>query len=328
MNLEAGFMQALHENPSDETTWLALSDWLEDNDQPQRAELLRLQRSLRHMDEGPERIKGETRLHQLLLARVHPLVPVLVNSLGIQLALLWPGSFWIGSPESEEGRYPDESPRKRIELTRPFYLGVYPITQEEYSRLMNHNPSRFALGGDNAEDVAGLNTQRFPVETVTWNDAVAFCHRLNELPQEKAAGRFYRLPTEIEWEYACRGGSNLFPFPWGNEASSDLINFRDVTKSTHIGHTSAVGSYLPNGFGFFDMLGNTWEWCGDWYANDAYARLQPRDPTTPEIGERRNARGGTYSLTVRRVRSADRSSFDVGYRDSDMGFRVLCERRG
>jgi formylglycine-generating enzyme required for sulfatase activity len=269
----------------------------------------------------------------MLRAGVLPCVPILTNSIGMQLALIPPGHFWLGSPMTESGRYADESPRRLIELTRPFYLGVYPVTQEEYRRVMKASPSAFSPTGSHAANVVGLDTGRFPVEEITWSDAVAFCTALSKRAAERKAKRVYRLPAEVEWEYACRGGAAMTtPFPHGKRMTSRYANFNDFNarskRPRQLGRTSEVGSYLPNGFGLYDMVGNVWEWCADWYVPDAYANHPPIDPPPAPEGDRHNARGGPWSQELRRVRSADRSSFEPEHHDCDCGMRVLCEWRG
>ena len=148
-------------------------------------------------------------------------VPVgITNSIGMKLVLIPPGEFMMGSPkkliEAEPnahgggwyGSYlPGEGPRHRVRITRPFYLGMYEVTQEEYQRVVGTNPSAFSATGEHKDGVAGQDTRRFPVESVSWNDAAEFCGKLSEMPEEKAAGRKYRLPSEAQWEYACRAGS-------------------------------------------------------------------------------------------------------------------------
>lgn len=331
MDSEQLLLQALHEDPDDEMAWLALADCLEETGQPARAELLRLHRQLRGLPEGKDRTPLESRVQELLASGVRPCVPTFTNSIGMELALIPPGSFWIGSPEGEEGRYGDEGPRKCIRLTRPFYLGVYAVTQQEYAAIMvdNPTPSTFCATGSMRSKVAKLDTSRFPVEHIDWHDAVLFCRRLSLRAVERKAGRKYRLPTEVEWEYACRGGASLSsPFIWGATITREHANFRDNTpRKKHLGRPTPVGSYPANGFGLYDMVGNTWEWCADWYSGDAYRDAPECDPPGPSSGTRRNARGGTYNLEARRVRSADRSSFEPDYRDSDIGLRVLCEVR-
>jgi uncharacterized protein (TIGR02996 family) len=332
MDIEQAVLQAIHDNPTDETSWLVLADWLEEQGQTDRAEMVRLHRSLRGLLLDNERRPLEKRFHRMLLAGVRPCVPVLRNSIGMELALIPPGSFWLGSPDNEDGRYQDESPRRLIELTCSFYLGVCTVTQDEYRRVTGTSPSAFSPSGRQSEAVAGLDTSRFPVEDITWADANAFCKALSRLPAERQAGRSYRLPTEVEWEYACRGGAAFTtPFPYGKTLNSDLANFKDNAhrskKKRPGGRTTEVGSYLPNGFGLYDMVGNIWEWCSDWYASEAYAAHPPKDPRPAREGDRRNARGGPWHLELRRVRCADRSSFEPEYHDSDCGLRVLCEHR-
>jgi uncharacterized protein (TIGR02996 family) len=332
MDVEQAVLQALHDNPTDETSWLVLADWLEENGQAERAEMLRLHRQLRGLLLDDERRPLEERFHRMLRAGVRPCVPILTNSIGMELALLPPGSFWLGSPDNETGRYPDESQRRLIELTYPFYMSVYPVTQEEHRRVTGRNPSAFSPGGRLKEAVAGLDTRRFPVEDVTWADADAFCRALTALSAERKAGRTYRLPTEVEWEYACRGGAAFTTaFPYGKTLNSDLANFKDIPRRRRRKHpcmrTTEVGSYLPNGFGLYDMVGNTWEWCADWYVSELYATLPAKDPQASREGDRRNARGGAWNLELRRVRCADRSSFEADYHDSNCGLRVLCERK-
>src|SRR5205807_6124391 len=136
---------------------------------------------------------------------------LLTNALGMKLALVPAGTFLMGSPEDEPGHRFNEGPQHEVVLTQPFYLGVHPVTQEQYERVMDSNPARFNRGGGGGPD--------HPVENVSWDDAAAFCRRLSELPAERQAGRAYRLPTEAEWEYACRAGTAT-PFSAGPALAS------------------------------------------------------------------------------------------------------------
>ena len=151
-------------------------------------------------------------------------VPVeITNSIGMKLVLIPPGEFEMGSPKElieEElkahgddqwykDHLPGEGPQHRVRITKPFYLGATDVTQEEYQRVMGNNPSEFSATGNGKDKVAGQDTKRFPVEKVSWDDAVEFCRRLSEMPEEKAAGRTYRLPSEAQWEYACRAGARV-----------------------------------------------------------------------------------------------------------------------
>lgn len=127
---------------------------------------------------------------------------MITNSIGMKLAWIPPGKFLMGSPATEEGRSSDEGPQHEVEITRGFYMGVFPVTQEEYQKVMKANPSWFSSTGRGKDRVAGMDTGQFPVETVSWDDAVEFCRRLKEMD-----GKYYVLPTEAQWEYACRGGA-------------------------------------------------------------------------------------------------------------------------
>ncbi|MBY0230179.1 MAG: formylglycine-generating enzyme family protein [Gemmataceae bacterium] len=322
---------ALHLTPGDDSLWLAASDCLEEEGQTERAALVRLIRRARGMKLDADRAAVEAEAQKLLRADVRPLVPTLVNSIGMRLALLPAGEFWIGSPEDEEGRYDDESPRKRVPVPRPFYLGAYAVTQAEYFAVTKKRPSAFKAGGRQKARVEGMDTSGFPVERVSWADASAFCAALSALPEELAARRVYRLPTEAEWEYGCRGEvSQMSPHPLGPELSTKLVNYRagSTRSKGYLGRPVPCGSLPPNGLGLFETVGNTWEWCGDWYEENLYSRTPAAILAGAAEGDRRNARGGTYALEERRARSADRSSFDADHRDHDMGFRVLMEWTG
>src|SRR5262249_1832470 len=134
------------------------------------------------------------------------------------------GEFLMGSPDSDPEAREDEKPQHRVRITRPFYLGVHEVTQEEYQRVMGGNGCFFSPTGAGKDKVAGLNTARFPAEQVRWHDAAPFSRKLPELPAERHAGRAYRLPTEAEWEYACRAGTTT-PFHTGDSLSSFQANF-------------------------------------------------------------------------------------------------------
>src|SRR5438067_896777 len=129
----------------------------------------------------------------------------LQNSIGMELVKIPAGSFLMGSPQSEHGRHDDEN-QHEVKITKPFYLGIHEVTQAQYEKIMGVNPSHFAAKGQGKDRVEEKDTSKFPVESVTWTQVKEFCKKLSELPQEKKAGRAYRLPTEAEWEYACRAG--------------------------------------------------------------------------------------------------------------------------
>jgi uncharacterized protein (TIGR02996 family) len=341
MDQGVALLEALHASPADDTGWLILADWLEEQGQPERAELVRLVQALRHVGADwtdPQRqrtprsrMPQEARLRQLLDAGVAPCVPERVNSAGMRLALIPAGSFWMGSPSGEEGRHSDEHPRHRVEITRPFYLGVYPVTQEEYRQVTGTNPSHFCATGAGKNRVKGsaLDTKRFPVESVWWKDAVAFCKKLSALPAEKAAGRVYRLPTEAEWEYACRAGTTSI-FHYGNSLSSHRANVdgnlpeRD-RKGLFLARPCPVGQYPLNAFGLYDMHGNVWEWCADWFKIEYYEKSPNRDPTGPARGTLRALRGGSWQYGARIARSAYRFRAEPDSLQSDFGFRVALD---
>jgi formylglycine-generating enzyme required for sulfatase activity len=243
----------------------------------------------------------------------------ITNSVGMKLVLIPAGSFLIGSPEGEMQRGADEGPLRRVTLTRPFYLSVFPVTQFIYAHVTGRNPSHFtpANGG-------GPN---HPAEEVSWEDAVAFCRRLSALDGEKRAGRAYRLPTEAEWEYACRAGTTT-AFAFGDSLSAEQANFDGnhpygaAARGRHLQRTSAFGQYKPNAWGLYDMHGNVWEWCADWYAADYYATAADHDSGGPPRGEQRVLRGGSWNNSGHLCRSARRNKYAPGFRNDTIGFRV------
>jgi uncharacterized protein (TIGR02996 family) len=312
-------LNALHAGPADATTWLALADALEENGQSDRAELTRLGRQLLlgELPEGEGRLAAERRVQALLASGVPPCVPLWRNSIGMTFALVPAGTFVMGSPETEADRSDDEGPQHEVEITRPFYLGVFPVTQEPYERVMGVNPSQFT-------SVAGEDTRLFPVENVSWEEAKEFCEKLTN---QEGGGRVYRLPTEAEWEYACRGGLASQIFHFGNTLNSTQANFDGnspygTAKGPYLARPCKVGSYKPNAFGLYDMHGNVWEWCGDWYDEDYYGKSPPRDPSGRSEGSRRVFRGGGWNGDGRRCRSAYRSRRGPAYRNGRLGFRV------
>jgi formylglycine-generating enzyme required for sulfatase activity len=247
----------------------------------------------------------------------------------MKFVLLPAGTFLMGSPAEEPGHCADERPRHEVTITRPFYLGVYPVTQAQFQTLLGTNPSHFCRSGRGKEQVKGEDTSLFPVEKVTWGSAVAFCRKLSDKERE---GRVYRLPTEAEWEYACRAGKNGEPFAFGASLSATHASFdgsqplgSDAFDGPYLKRPTAVGSYPPNAFGLFDMHGNVWEWCQDWYALDYYAESPADDPRGPEHGEQRILRGGCWNSSAARCRSAYRGRSEPGSHVYRFGFRVLLE---
>ncbi|MGO8750102.1 MAG: formylglycine-generating enzyme family protein [Thermoguttaceae bacterium] len=253
------------------------------------------------------------------------------NSIGMKLVLIPPGEFEMGSTkefvEDElrlHGRdrlyrnpcLPGEAPRHRVRITKPYWLGVTEVTQEEYQRVMGSNPSKFR--GD----------PKRPVEQVTWDQAVEFCRRLSESPGEKGAKRRYGLPTEAQWEYACRAGSagrwyfseRSSSVPTASEER--LLGEYGWFNANAGGQTRPVGQKRANVFGLSDMYGNVWEFCRDWYDKDYYAKSPTDDPMGPLVGSARVVRGGSWSNPAERCRSATRSSNEPRGRGRNAGFRV------
>ena len=223
------------------------------------------------------------------------------NSIGMKLRLIPAGEFTMGSPGTESDRSDNET-QHRVSITKPFYLGVTEVTQEQYQKVMGTNPSQFQ-GPQN------------PVEKVSWAEAVEFCRKLSAMPAEKTAGHVYRLPTEAEWEYACRSGTTT-AYGFGDDRSGLGVYGWGGGESTH-----PVGGKKPNAWGLYDMHGNVWEWCQDWYGD--YPSGSATDPTGAPSGSYRVLRGGGWSSYARLCRSANRIRLTPESRDSRLGFRVL-----
>ncbi|MFO0819469.1 MAG: SUMF1/EgtB/PvdO family nonheme iron enzyme [Pirellulales bacterium] len=259
-----------------------------------------------------------------------PLQPgsILENSIGMKLAYIPPGEFQMGSPATEAGRREEEF-LHRVRITRGFHLGVYEVTQGEYEQVMGTNPSWFSRSGDGKTSVSGQDTSRFPVEDVSWEDAVDFCRKLSALPAERAAARSYRLPTEAEWEYACRAGT-MTPFFWGGVLNGDRANcdgsnpYGTAVKGAYLERTTRVGSYAANAWGLHDMHGNVLEWCSDWSGYEYYRTSPAADPAGPSTGSFRCIRGGCFGFTAGDVRCANRGGLVPSYRSLSLGFRVAA----
>ncbi len=245
----------------------------------------------------------------------------LSNSLGMTFVLVPAGSFVMGSAASEFGHRVNEHPAHEVVIGNSFYLGVHPVTQQFFQRVMGRNPSRFhAANGGSPEH---------PVEMVNWGDAAAFCDRLTRFEEEKAAGRSYRLPTEAEWEYACRAGKADTPFGQGASFNADHGNFDashpygEAAVGSPSAMTSPVIRYPANAWGLHDMHGNVWEWCADWYAEGYYRASPTRDPAGPTKGSMRVLRGGGWRNHGTACRAAYRNALAPHQRDSATGFRVV-----
>jgi formylglycine-generating enzyme required for sulfatase activity len=240
----------------------------------------------------------------------------------------------MGSPRTEDDRAVDEGPQHEVRITRELLVGIYPVTQEEYKEVMGSNPSHFSASGVGSSGVKEMSTSKFPVEQVSWHDAVKFCERLSALKDEKAARRTYRLPTEAEWEYACRAGTTT-PFNCGDSLSTKQANFAGryylsggVVKGHDLKRMCKVGSYQPNKWGLYDMHGNVRQWCADWYRRDYYKQSDKDDPSGPKNGSGRVCRGGSWWSSARDCRSARRDNSSPEGRDNYTGFRVVCTVAG
>jgi formylglycine-generating enzyme len=234
------------------------------------------------------------------------------NSLGDRFILIPSGSFWMGSSPSETDARVNEFPRREVILTQAFYLGIAPVTQETYFRVMTSNPSR--LQSSKGEH------KNHPVENVSWEDANEFCNCLTKLPGERSAGRSYRLPTEAEWEFACRCG-NETAFAYGEEL---LLTQAHYGADGLTNGTCPVQTHEPSRFGLHDMHGNVWEWCQDWYSLFKPVSGGPiRDPLGPSTGEFRVLRGGSWQVPSSKCRAAYRNGLAPHQRDSQTGFRLV-----
>ncbi len=265
----------------------------------------------------------QARPYQELWAK-HLNLPVeQTNAVGMKLALIPPGEFDMGSDEDELGfgrvHFVNESPAHRVKIGKPFYLGLHEVTQAQYQKVQGGNPSYFSASGEGRNALSG-DTSAYPVESVSHAQAEEFCRKLSLLPEEHSAWRRYRLPTEAEWEYACRAGTTTFWYFGDNPL--DLGPYARFAS----GHDTpqAVGQTRPNAWGLYDMLGNVFEWCGDWYARDYYPHAPQEDPRGPASGLEYVIRGGSYWNQPDFCRCAFRSGA-LNEGGQTIGFRVLCE---
>jgi len=250
----------------------------------------------------------------------------------MKLVLVPAGKFMMGSTQDQQDAakkelakagipdadLSDEGPQREVTISKPFYLGVYEVTQAQYEQIMGKNPSNF-------------KDAKNPVETVSWDEAVEFCKKLSE-----KTGKKVHLPTEAQWEYACRAGSKtMFSFgddvaelhKYGNYCDkSNTLGVPWQDKAHDDGHdkTAPVGSFKANAFGLYDMHGNVWEWCADGY-QDSYKGLEDKDPPGPKDGTLRVLRGGGWFGTPVFCRSANRIRNVPGFRFSLIGLRVAVD---
>lgn len=235
------------------------------------------------------------------------------NTIGMKLGWIPQGEFMMGTPEH------DEKPIHQVKISKGFYMGVHEVTQEQYQKVMGTNPSKYkgydiTMIGSNPQEVKMYTN--LPVEAVNWNEAVEFCNKLSQ--QES---RTYRLPTEAEWEYACRAGTTTRYSFGDNDSQLGDYAWWGTNSAKHI---HPVGGKKPNPWGIYDMYGNVWEWCHDWYGKDYYASSPAIDPLGPVSGQFRVFRGGAWGIQTHLLcRSAARYSHDPNNRFDTVGFRVI-----
>jgi formylglycine-generating enzyme required for sulfatase activity len=233
--------------------------------------------------------------------------PITIPEFDLEMMPIPAGTFVMGSPEDEQHRDDDEGPQTTVTITKPFWLGKTEVTQEQWKAVMGNTPSDFKGNG-------------LPVEQVSWHDAMAFCEKLNEMKRATLpVGYHYTLPTEAQWEYACRAGTTT-RFYYGDDPSYSQLGQYAWYHDNSSYKTHPVGGKLPNGWGLYDMYGNVLEWCLDWHGD--YTGGSVLDPQGPQSGTSRVPRGGGWRGNARVCRSAFRSrnwpvsTFDL------LGFRV------
>ena len=326
-------MRQARQDISDTTPRLILADWLESLSIDSAIEMsCALRKSFEC--EGLVRLSAESsaRLFPMVGARqgwfsgpwsgnggeierlwlASPMSVRLQGDVWLELELIPAGIFMMGSPESEAERSDDET-QHQVTISKPYYLGKYPVTQAQWQQVMGNNPSHFK--GDKLR----------PVEKVSWDDAQAFCRKLKEITQAP-----FGIPTESQWEYACRAGTNT-PFHFGSELNGRQANCHGTrpygtdSEGPYLEKTTMVGKYQANAWGLYDMHGNVWEWCSDWYGD--YPTGSVTDPIGPATGSIRVLRGGSWYRDAVDCRSAYRSGSDPSFRRY-LGFRVALSSSG
>lgn len=316
MSSEEVFREALIARPGDRGIRQLFADFLEEANDG-RGELLRLVDLLTERIDVPRRAEHESRLRAILEAGTIPVGPYWTPVPGLPLALIPPGEFGMGTRADEPSRSADES-YHLVRIEKPFWLGIHTVTQRVWQDVMGSNPARFA----------GLD---LPVEKVSWEESQEFCRRLRE-----REGLGFRLPTEAEWEYACRAGTTT-PFHLGEVLTSDLANFdgRYPLGSSRRGSrwktTRPRGCYRPNGLGLYDMHGNVFEWIEDLYGENYDGIKSPvwrsDDPREAMMQQQvfRVHRGGGWNQPAIACRSAFRAYGTPTLAKDSLGIRVALD---
>jgi formylglycine-generating enzyme required for sulfatase activity len=235
------------------------------------------------------------------------------NGVNMEMVLIPAGTFMMGSPDSEADRDDNET-QHQVTISKPYYLGKYPVTQAQWQQVMGNNPSHFK--GD----------KLLPVESVSWDDTQSFCLKLKEITQAP-----FGIPTEAQWEYACRAGTTT-PFHFGSHLNGRQANcdgtvpYGTDTEGPYLEKTTPVGKYPANAWGLYDMHGNVWEWCSDWYGD--YPTGSVKDPSGPATGSDRVFRGGSWGDGAVICRSASCGGNFPSDRSNDLGFRVALSSSG
>jgi formylglycine-generating enzyme required for sulfatase activity len=239
-------------------------------------------------------------------------LPSITNTIGMKLNKIPAGTFLMGSPEGEEGRY-DREHQHKVTITKAFYMQTTEVTQSQWTAVMGTEPWKgedYVKEGDN-----------YPAVYVSWDDAVAYCKKLSE-----KEGKTYRLPTEAEWEYACRAGTKTtWSFGDDEKDLGDYAWYDGNALDIDEKYAHQVGQKTPNAFGLYDMHGNVWEWCHDYYGQYYYKESSEKDPPGPASGSSRVSRGGSWVFNSRYTRSAVRKWDDADYRSDNFGFRLVRE---
>jgi serine/threonine protein kinase len=232
------------------------------------------------------------------------------NGVKLDLVPIKKGMFEMGSPKSDTDADAAEKPPHSVEITRDFQIGKYPVTQEQYKQVIGQEPSFHSPRGGGKAQVGNQDTRRFPVEMVSWDDAQRFCDVASRL-----AKRRVELPTEAEWEYACRAGTTTRYY------SGFFLTDKDANFVSQLGRPSAVGSYPANAWGLHDMAGNVWQWCAD--PMRSYAGGGGRDPRGAKDDGGRILRGGSFNSSAKECRSAHRFNLGTNTPSINIGFRVV-----